>query len=240
VPNTHTGHKDLTGDFLLAALEYVQDQSDDLLLHAPVDVDPGLQENCQEYWPPAPSTEPHNGMIPWDTFPTLRSFNPELESGQNSPLSPPLSPYGARKRGSVDSPSPPAKRKSVTNWRKGQDEEIEKNEERLRGLEAASEEKEMIVMFKEAVLQGLQGLKTYDFNNKMKTFAGLKTDMMKAKKEMEERKLRCQKKAKYQRLQHEQISRCQAYISQLYLQIRKVTSNIEQQHRSGPSVYSLY
>ena len=107
-------------------------------------------------------------------------------------------------------------------------------------MEAASEEKEMIVMFKEAVLQGLQGRKTYDFNNKMKTFAGLKTDMMKAKKEMEERKLRCQKKAKYQRLQHEQISRRQAYISQLDLQIRKVTSNIEEQHRSGRSVYSLY
>jgi len=260
-----TESNDLIGDLLLSALEYVQDQSGDALEYVQDQSGDALEyvqdqsgdaihqnsyvnqgDVClTEYW--QPTHEPVCSRTPPDSTQTqLRSVEllELLESDQQSPssspsLSPSPSPAGRRKRGWRDSVSPsPAKRKTVTTWRKGQDDEIEKNEEILRALKAASEMKEMIVMSKEAVLAGLQGLKTYDFTHKMKTFAELKTDqgITEAKKEMEGKKVRCQQKAKYQRLQQEQVSRYQKYNAHLDHLIRNVTTNIE----NSSNVYYLY
>jgi len=243
--------QDQSGD----ALEYVQEQPGDDLEYVQDQSGDAIHQNSAklvnsyvnrgdvcltEYWPS--SNEPVCSRSPTDTAQTLRSVEVVLEPDEQSPSpspSPSPSTAGRRKRGWRDSVSPPpAKRKTVTTWRKGQDDEIEKNEEILRALKAASEMKEMIVMSKEAVLAGLQGLKTYDFTHKMKTFAELKTDqgITEAKKEMEGKKVRCQQKAKYQRLQQEQVSRYQKYNAHLDHLIRNVTTNIE----NSSNVYYLY
>jgi len=85
----------------------------------------------------------------------------------------------------------------------------------------------MLIIVHQALLNGRQGLNTYNWLQKKEAFAAEKKDINSLKKELENGNLRTQKKAKYQTKQVQLISLYEAYIQTLDQEQQKVKREIE-------------
>lgn len=176
-------------------------------------------------------------LLPGETSPSPTTTTTTTPSPPSTPppaMSPTVSTGGTRRNGSKrkfrepDTPerSPsPTKISKATEWRKGQNKEIEKNDQLLNDYEAKVKDQEMCILSGESYLAGLCRQKPFDFQSKMFFFQEQKSDINTGKLKLGSIG-KAQKKAEYKKAQVELVESYQAYINTLAEEILAVNMKI--------------